>query len=140
MSNAADPRKLISTGRVMLQVVALALAGFHGLYGLLLITFGEALWALPPYDTAKMVPGGVYTWAVIAVSSCLFLLLGTIRSSETLVAVGAALSAMWLSFFAIAFGVDSLDDPTPVALPGVVIYGSATFIATARLGAALGGR
>lgn len=140
MKRAADPVKVITAGDVMLRVVALALAGFHGSYGFLLTVYGEALWGLPTYDAAKAMPGGTNTWAVIAYTSCIILLLGTIRRSERVVAVGAAISALWLSFFATAFGIDAIDDPTPVALPGVAIYGSVTFIAAARLGTAIGRR
>lgn len=140
MRPAADPVKSITAGDVMLRVVALALAGFHGGYGFLLTVYGDALWALPPYDAAKTMPGGTNTWAVIAYTSSILLLVGTIKRKETVVAIGAAVSALWLSFFATAFGIDALDDPTPLALPGIVIYGSVTFIAAARLGTALGRR
>lgn len=122
----------------MIGVVTLALAGFHGVYAFLLIRYGEALWSLPTYDTAKAIPGGIYIWIFFALTSSALLLIGWALRREAFAGAGATVSAVWLAFFAITFGVDTIDDPTPVALPGVAIYGSVALIAAARAGVALG--
>lgn len=122
----------------MIGVVTLALAGFHGAYAFLLIRYGEALWSLHTYDTAKAMPSGVYIWIFFALMSATLLFTGWASKREAIAGAGATVSAVWLVFFAISFGMDAIDDPTPVALPGVAIYGSVAFIAAARAGVALG--
>lgn len=122
----------------MIGIVTLALAGFHGAYAFLLIRYGEALWSLPTYDTAKATPGGVYTWIFFALTSSVLMLTGWALRKEAIAGAGATVSAVWLVFFALTFGMDAIDDPTPVALPGVAIYGSVALIAAARAGVALG--
>ena len=131
-----DSARGLSAGDTMIGVVTLALAGFHGAYAFLLIRYGEALWSLPTYDTAKAMPGGVAIWTFFALMSSAFLLAGWAFKRETIAGVGATVSAVWLTFFAITFGMDAIDDPTPVALPGVAIYGSVALIAAARAGVA----
>lgn len=133
-----DPAKEISAGDTMIGVVTLALAGFHGAYAFLLIRYGEALWSLSTYDTAKATPGGVYAWIFFAILSATLLFIGWASRRETIAGAGATVSGVWLVFFAITFGMDAIDDPTPVAIPGVVIYGSVALIAAARAGIALG--
>ena len=132
-----DPASEFGAGDTMISVVTLALAGFHGAYAFLLIRYGEALWSLPTYDTAKAMPGGVYIWIFFAILSATLLFTGWASKREVIAGAGATVSAVWLVFFALTFGMDAMDDPTPVALPGIAIYGSVAFIAAARAGVAL---
>lgn len=133
-----DPASEFGAGDTMIGVVTLALAGFHGAYAFLLIRYGEALWSLPTYDTAKAIPSGVYVWIFFALMSSALLLTGWALRKEVIAGAGATVSAVWLVFFALTFGMDAINDPTPVALPGVAIYGSVGLIAAARAGVALG--
>ena len=135
-----DPRRDIAAGLVMERTVALMLATLHGGYGLLLATHGNDLWALSTYGPALSVPGGVVTWGVVAVAAAVLLLVGTITWRETIVGAGATISALWLMFFSIMFGIAAWQDGSPVALPGVLIYGCVAVLAAGRAGTAVGRR
>ena len=137
MKSAVDPQYALVVGDTMLRAVALGLALIHGGYAILLTLHGESLWALSVYDTAKSVLGGITFWIIIAVVASVTLIVGTFIRNEKVVGCGATISALWLAFFATAFGIDAYNDPTPVALPGVVIYGGTAIIAAARVGAAM---
>lgn len=135
MKTAVDPFKAIQAGKVMLTVTAAALALIIGGYAALLLTYREALWALPTYDSAKAMPGGVDTWIMAALIAAFLLVIGIISKREHLIGVGSTISSVWLFFFAFSFGMDAYHDPTPVALPGVVIYSGLALMAAARVGA-----
>lgn len=124
----------------MERTVALMLATLHGGYGLLLATHGHDLWALSTYGPALSVPGGVVTWGVVAVAAAILLLVGTIIRRETIVGAGATISALWLMFFSIMFGIAAWQDGSTVALPGVLIYGCVAVLAAGRAGTAVGRR
>lgn len=136
----ADPRRDIAAGVVIERTVAYVLAVLHGGYGLLLARYGADLWALSTYGPALSVPGGVVTWGVVAMAAAAMLAVGTVLRRETIVGAGATLSALWLTFFAIMFGVAALHTGTPVALPGVLIYACVAVLAAARAGTAIGRR
>lgn len=138
MTPAADPYRALKAGDTMLSIVALSLATVHGGYGALILIHGKSLWALPTYDAALSFPGGQATWLVASLLAALLLLAGTVFRSEHIVGAGATASALWLSFFAAAFAISALDDTTPVALPGVIIYGGVALIAATRAALALG--
>ncbi|WP_264885664.1 hypothetical protein [Dietzia sp. NCCP-2495] len=125
---------------VMEWVVALALAVFHGCYSLLIVWHDTDLWSLRTYSAALAVPGSPGTWAVVAAAAAVLLIVGTVTGRERLVAAGAALSGLWLTFFALMFGIAAVGDTTPVAQPGVIIYGCAAVIAVTRAGTAWGRR
>ncbi|MGW8593247.1 hypothetical protein ACWGLC_16270 [Dietzia sp. NPDC055877] len=125
---------------VMEWVVALALAVFHACYALLIVWHDTDLWSLRTYSAALAVPGSPTTWAVVAAASAILLTAGTATGRERLVAYGAALSGLWLTFFALMFAIAALADPTPVAQPGVVIYSCVAVVAITRAGTAWGRR
>lgn len=125
---------------VMEWVVAVALAVFHACYALLITIHDTDLWSLRTYSAALAVPGSPDTWAVVAAAAAVLLTVGTATGREAVVAVGAALSGVWLTFFALMFGIAAVGDPTPVAQPGVIIYGCAAAIAVTRAGTAWGRR
>ena len=121
-------------------VVAIALAVFHASYAALIVWHDTDLWSLRTYSAALAVPGSPTTWAVVAAASAILLAAGTATGRERLVAYGAALSGLWLTFFALMFGIAAVGDPTPVAQPGVIVYGCAAAIAVTRAGTAWGRR
>lgn len=136
----ADPRREIAAGVVIERTVAYVLAVLHGGYGALLALYGEQLWALRTYGPALSVPGGTRTWAVFAIGAAVLLVIGTALRRERIVGVGATISGLWLSFFAVMFGIAAIQDTTPVALPGVLIYTCVAVLAAARAGTAIGRR
>ena len=125
---------------VVEQTAALALAVFHACYAALIVWHGTELWSLRTYSAALAVPGSPTTWAVVAAASAVLLTAGTVGGWERLVAYGAALSGLWLTFFALMFGIAATADPTPVAQPGVIIYSCVAIIAVTRAGTAWGRR
>ncbi|WP_010540362.1 hypothetical protein [Dietzia alimentaria] len=133
-----DPRREIAAGLVTERVVALVLAALLGGYGMLLLGHGEDLWSLRTYGPALSVPGGVVTWMVAAFVSALLLVVGTITRRERVVGAGATIAGVWLSIFAAMFGIAALDSGEAVALPGVLVYACAAFLAAARAATAVG--
>lgn len=121
-------------------VVAIALAVFHASYALLIVWHDTDLWSLRTYSAALAVPGSPTTWAVVAAAAAILLAAGTATGRERLVAYGAALSGLWLTFFALMFAIAAIGDSTPVAQPGVVIYSCVAVVAIARAGTAWGRR
>lgn len=135
----ADPRREIAAGVVIERTVAYILAVLHGGYGALLALYGEQL-SLRTYGPALSVPGGTRTWAVFAIGAAVLLVIGTALRRERVVGAGATISGLWLSFFAVMFGIAAVQDTTPVALPGVLIYACVAVLAAARAGTAIGRR
>lgn len=130
----------IADGVVFRRVVAGVLSVLLGVYGILLLTHGQELWALDTYDPALSVPGRTYTWGGAAVLSSLLLIVGSARRDELVVGAGAGLASLWLTFFSMMFGIAAVRDSNLVAAPGVLVYGCMAVLAIARTGIAAGRR
>lgn len=128
----------VETCGLMDRVVAYLLAVLLGGYGALLALFGGSLWELDTYHAALAVPGGVVTWAVAAMVSAVLLLVGSAAELENIVGAGATLAAVWLIFFAIMFATSAATMGSPLALPGVLVYGVCGIVAATRAGIAAG--
>lgn len=125
----------LAAGGVLLHAVALLLAMLHGGYAALLATHGRELWRLDTYDTARAVPGGITTWAVLAAVAALLLLAGTATRREALTGAGASVAAVWLGALALGFLGDYTEDHNVAALPGLLSYGCWGMLAAVRAGA-----
>lgn len=136
-----DPRTLdIADGVVLRRAISGVLAVLLGVYGVLLLTHGEELWALDTYGPALSIPGKSLTWGVIAVLSSILIVVGSATRHERVVGAGSSLAALWLTFFSMMFGVAAVRDENLVAAPGVLVYGCMAALAIARTGISVGGR
>ena len=108
MENRKQARD-VAAGVVLLNGVPWILTVFHACYGLFIVLYGESLWALQTYGPALSVPGGVVSWGVTSVLAAGLLVIGVSVRREKVVGVGATLSALWLTFFSLMFGIASVN-------------------------------
>lgn len=127
----------ISTATYVQRLSDLALATILGIYGILLVIFGERLWSLSIYDTALAVPGGTTTWALTALVASIGTAWATVTDHLRWLQFFTFVSAVWFAFFALSFVYDLLETSHPesvAASPMILVYGGVAVYSTIRSG------
>lgn len=90
--------------------------------GVAMIVGGPERFSSPGFRTARVVPGGVYTWGGMLTAAGLLTAAGIIRHwSRRIVMAGMACEGCWFAFFAVSLGVATFSDPH-VAVTGPIVY------------------
>lgn len=107
------------------------------LLGLAMIAAGPTRFSSPGLATARLVPGGVYSWGSVMVAAGVITLLGVIDHwRRNVVVVGMFLQAVWFLFFTISLVSTAVRSPTG-AVTGPIVY---TMLGVLAVIAAVGGR
>lgn len=91
--------------------------------GLAMVAGGPQRFGAAGFASARLVPGGVYSWGgLLAVAGAITLtgILG--RWRRRIVMLGLLLEGAWFAFFAVALGSAAVADPH-VAVTGPIVYG-----------------
>lgn len=116
-------RRQIAEAEAFIRGVTTLLGVFPIGYALLTFCFGDPLWAgAPTYDTANSVPYAPESWGVVAICAGCLILLGEYMRRHVLIVAGALVQSVWCLFFAVGFGVDSVNHHVPFGLPGTWVY------------------
>lgn len=127
----------LSSAAYVERLSDLALATVLGIYGILLVIFGERLWSLSIYDTALAVPGDTTTWALTALGASIGTAWATMTDHLRWLQFFTFVSAVWFAFFALSFVYDLLDTAHPesvAASPMILVYGGIAVYTTIRSG------
>jgi hypothetical protein len=103
------------------SIVVLAVLGVG--MGAAMLLGGPDRFSADGFRTARMVPGGVYTWGGLLLAAGLVNLLGVLGPwSWRTVIVGLTLQGLWFAFFAVSLFMASVGQPR-VAVTGPFAYG-----------------
>jgi hypothetical protein len=104
------------------RTIIRTLSGSAILMGALMAWGGPRRFSAPAFETARAVPGGVYTWAVAATASGVISWAGIWRGwRRPIVGVGLACQGGWYAFLDVSLWLTATADPT-VPLAGPVVY------------------
>lgn len=127
----------ISTAAYVERLADLSLAITLGIYGILLVIFGERMWSLSIYDTALAAPGGTTMWALTALGASIGMAWATMTDHRRWLQLFTFVSAVWFAFFALSFVYDLLETTHPesvAASPMILLYGGLAVYTTIRSG------